>query len=329
MKKYTKISFFLLFVFISIFISGCTKENDYQYDYYEEDTTVVSDSTNYVLKAKVTLPKTEKLVPAVVMVHGSGPQDMDETTRELKLFKDLAIQLAKVGIASIRYDKRTYTYLEEFAANIYGTIKDEIIDDALGAVSIIKDYPEIDVNNIYILGHSLGGQLAPLLANKSNDVKGVVMLAGTYKHLIDVYMEQLLEYDKPTYDKIYPYYNFFRNAKTVGEGQENAYFIGAPLTYWVYYNKIDIIAETRVCARLKPMLLLQGGQDLQVKADTLKGYEDEIKDIAKSAEFKLYDDLNHMFVNGVGETIETAYTVKKDVPKYVIDDIYNFINKNK
>ena len=76
-------------------------------------------------------------------------------------------------------------------------------------------------------------------------------------------------------------------------------------------------------ANNKKMLVLQGGLDLQVKASGLDNYRNLLKDT--NAEFKLYETLNHMFVDGTGETITTAYQVYKEIPNIVIKDILKFI----
>ena len=71
------------------------------------------------------------------------------------------------------------------------------------------------------------------------------------------------------------------------------------------------------------MLVLQGGLDLQVKVSEIDNYKNLLKDT--NAEFKLYETLNHMFVDGTGETITTAYQVYKEIPNIVIEDISKFI----
>ena len=72
---------------------------------------VVGEGTAYPLKGILTLPDDlSKQVPAVVFVHGSGSSNMDEKVGKLTPFKDLAEGLAKQGIASIRYDKRSFAH---------------------------------------------------------------------------------------------------------------------------------------------------------------------------------------------------------------------------
>ncbi|MDZ7606573.1 MAG: hypothetical protein U5K79_13515 [Cyclobacteriaceae bacterium] len=58
----------------------------------------------------MTLPKGKNSFPIVLFVHGSGPNDRDETIGPNKPFRDIAYGLAEKGIASLRYDKRTFVY---------------------------------------------------------------------------------------------------------------------------------------------------------------------------------------------------------------------------
>ena len=77
---------------------------------YSEKITVGA-GTDYPLKGLLTFPDDlSGPVPAVVMVHGSGASNMDEKVMKLKPFKDLAEGLAEQGVASLRYDKRTYAH---------------------------------------------------------------------------------------------------------------------------------------------------------------------------------------------------------------------------
>ncbi len=73
-------------------------------------------------------------------------------------FRDLAEGLASRGIAVLRFEKRTKQYPEELMAEFpQMTVQEEFIDDALAAIRLLQDTPEIDAEQIYILGHSLGG----------------------------------------------------------------------------------------------------------------------------------------------------------------------------
>ena len=82
-----------------------------------EEKDVVVGTGEWQLPGTLTLPKGNGPFAAVVLVHGSGPNDRDETIGPNKPFKDLAWGLASQGIAVLRYDKRTKVYAEKMAAH--------------------------------------------------------------------------------------------------------------------------------------------------------------------------------------------------------------------
>lgn len=317
MKKVSSILLIFFIFLTSIVLTSCDKKPTI-YEYVETD--IVVETGKYKLPGKLTIPKSKQKAPGVIFVHGSGANDMDESIGALKLFEELAIKLAEKGVASIRYDKRTYTYVEELSTKLDFTVYEEVIDDAISAINILKQNDKI--SDIYIIGHSFGGQLAPVIANKT-DVKGVIILAGTTEHIIDVAMNQLKEQNSPYYNVYDPYDEYFRNIKELVPTEIGYFFMGAYETYWVSYNNINLSEEILYCANNKKMLVLQGGLDLQVKVSELDNYKNLLKDT--NAEFKLYETLNHMFVDGTGETITTAYQVYKEIPNIVIEDISKFI----
>ena len=97
------------------------------------EKVVIGEGTEYPLNGILTIPDgTAGPVPAVVLVHGSGASNMDEKVLKLTPFKDLADGLAAHGIASVRYDKRTFVHGRKMMkANASGmTVVEETIEDA-------------------------------------------------------------------------------------------------------------------------------------------------------------------------------------------------------
>ena len=160
----------------------------------ERDITLGADG--YKLPGTLTLPKRAVgsdvcRVPCVILVHGSGPHDRDETIGPNKPFRDLAWGLAERGIAVVRYEKRTKAY---GAACVpagreldYDT---EAVDDAVAIVEQVRALPELAPDSVYVLGHSLGGTLAPRIAGRSKGLAGIIILAGLARSLEDALEEQ-------------------------------------------------------------------------------------------------------------------------------------------
>ena len=151
-------------------------------DVKEQDFTIKHNGVS--LPGKLMMPcKTQAQTqwPVVILVHGSGPQDMDETLGPNKPFRDLAIALAQRGIATVRYDKRTKVYAQRTAEVSKGILNydTETVDDALQALRQAARLPQIDTDRIYVLGHSMGGTLMPRIALRSElKIAGLIGMAA-------------------------------------------------------------------------------------------------------------------------------------------------------
>jgi len=146
------------------------------YPYVEEQVTFPNKAAEVTLAGTLTRPQTGGPFPAVVLIAGSGPNSRDENVMGHKVFLVLADYLTRHGIAVLRYDKRgigasTGSYIKATTADFAA--------DALSAVAYLKQRKEIASDKIGLIGHSEGGVIAPIVASQSQDVKFIVLMAGT------------------------------------------------------------------------------------------------------------------------------------------------------
>src|SRR5579864_3038800 len=156
--------------------------------YVERAMTI--GSGEWALPATLTLPAGTGPRPAVVLVHGSGPNDRDETVGANMPFRDLALGLASRGVAVLRYDKRTKVHGAKMAALTDFTVQQEVIEDALEAVRALRTQPGIDSAHVFVLGHSLGGMLIPRIGTADPAITGFIVMAGPARPIEEALVAQ-------------------------------------------------------------------------------------------------------------------------------------------
>jgi dipeptidyl aminopeptidase/acylaminoacyl peptidase len=270
----------------------------------------------------------------VVLVHGSGPNDRDETIETNKPFKDIAWGLASHGIAVLRYDKRTLVHVNLFTPDVLKnlTLQEETIDDALLAVQLLRSRKEVDPLKIYMLGHSLGAIAAPRIGEQDPSIAGLIIMAAPTRPLEDIYIEQLkyvfgLQASMTDTEKTYLAHEEKKAAlvkspdlTTDTPGSELP--MGISGTYWLdirNYNPATTAATLTI-----RMLVLQGGRDYQVTPDNLDGWNAALSG-KTNATIKLYPDLNHLFISGTGKSTPEEYSLPGHVAEEVIQDIAAWI----
>ena len=296
-----------------------------------EPLTVVNGS--FELPGTLTMPKGNGPFPAVVLVQGSGPQDEDETIGANKPFKDLAEGLATNGVAVFRYVKRTAKYQGKSSADPSQlTVEDEAMSDARAAVALVAKQTEIAPNRVYLLGHSLGGYLAPRIATGDPAIAGIVLLAANSRpieQILDAQVRRLVAQspipDDQRQKQIVEADDLEKQIESPGLKPTDPPILGAPPSYWL---DLRSYSPTETAAKLNiPILILQGSRDFQVDG---ANYEDWKKALAGRANvtFKLYPDLNHIFVAGTGESTPREYTQPGHVAELVIADVAAWVEKS-
>lgn len=273
----------------------------------------------------LTTPKNGTNFPVVVFVHGSGPSDMDESVGPNKPFKDLAVGLAAKGIASIRYVKRSLVYPNNFTKTF--TVKEEVIDDALTAIDIARNTPGINKAQIFVLGHSLGGMLAPRIAAQAPDLAGIILAAAPARKMPDLIAEQNKYLYVSSGDTTAALRKQFEAAADeidrsrllkLGDVAPDSVILSAPASYWIDINNYDQLASARKFKN--KMLVIQGENDFQVSVQDFNMWRTALSS-NKNVSFKLYPDLNHLLSSQKQKGNGMQYRVPANVSEKLIDDI--------
>ena len=303
-----------------------------------QEPIILGKNTRYPLKGMLTLPEGSGPFPAVVLVHGSGSSNMDEKVGKLTPFRDLAEGLAARGIACIRYDKRSFAHGLKMVLDKKHpiTVWEETIEDALLAARLLRGDSRIDAGQVFLLGHSMGAMLAPRIECSGGDFRGLILLAGSPRRLEEIMLDQMEEMTagmtgftqkiagkqrakfETLFQGLYDLSDEEAKAKKVGGGTTLYYFkeMGQPtVAQW--------LEQTR-----KPMLVMQGEKDFQVKAAVDFAMYKELLSDRENVTFRLYPGLNHAFVTARFDSIADAkkeFTPERHIGAEVLDDIAGWI----
>lgn len=288
--------------------------------FQERNVTVGDDPIK--LPGTLTLPTGSGPFPAAVLVHDTGPNDRDETVGAVKLFRDLAEGLSSRGIAVLCYEKRTKVYGSKVTASSY-TPDDETIDDALSAIDVLRKQPEVNGQKIFVVGHGLGGYLAPRIAEDAK-ANGIIILSANEKPLEDVMLEQASGLNLPDKEMADLKAANARVKKLQASDEDQPNVLGLPAAYWVNLKGYDPIQTARKLSL--PVLVLVGDRDPQVSADEVNLWKSGLSG-QKGATVKTYPGLNHSFVAGQGKSTEAEYRKPGHADAAVIEDIAAFVGK--
>ena len=266
-------------------------------------------------------------VPAVVLVHGSGPHDADETVGGTRVFRDLAAGLATRGIAVFRYEKRTHAHPEAFAGRAF-TTDEETTDDAVAALALLRRTAGVDPRRVAVVGHSLGGLLAPEIARRDGRVAGAALLAGSPRPLPDIVYDQAV---------------WAGRADTTAAGRarlraarahldtlkalpptlpDTAVVDGVPAAYWRGLARYDAGRTARALG--VPLLVAQGGRDVQVTRADYDAWRAALGP-PRTVTYAWFDALNHLFVAGTGPGSVEEYATPAHVDAAFVEALARWV----
>ncbi|MEC2921239.1 MULTISPECIES: alpha/beta hydrolase [Bacillus cereus group] len=295
------------------------------------DKEVVVGSGAFPLPGTLSVPKGKGPFPAVILVHADGAADQDETAYALKPFRDLAEGLASKGIAVLRYNKRTYEHGLKTELSPFYTVDKGTTDDALLVTHFLQNEPMIDKNQIYILGHSLGGMMIPKVIEKdqNQNIAGAIVMGGAARAFTESVLDQLdyrlsIGAMKPEEYKFYKsQFELLNDPNFSSQNPPKDFQLGSPV-FWDSIRKIKAAEMSK--EQKTPLLILQGERDFQVQSKIeIPFWKEQLKE-RDNVEYRLYPKLNHFFTEGDGELSKPdEYYNPANIPEYVINDIATWV----
>ena len=236
---------------------------------------------------------------AVVLVHGSGPMDRDETIGPNAVFLQLSNALSNAGYAVLRYDKRGVG--KSGGANTSGT-RDDLLADVKAAYRFARAQHEVDPKHVYLLGHSEGGELVPTVASQEPGIAGIILMAPPSLPLRQVLMQQALAGVPPA-------------QRAAMERQELAAFDkitnGNDAKDAWYRSSMDVDPVVDIARVRSPILILQGEGDAQVSVNDLPRLANAARAANNDVTVRTFSNDNHLFEAIVSSEPQTPLAAVK------------------
>src|SRR3954463_5612636 len=155
------------------------------------DERVTIPGSGFTLAGTISRPSSSApapaRLPAVVLVGGSGPTDRDSLVFGVPVLGEIAGSLAEAGFVTIRYDKRG---VGQSGGRAESATLADYAEDARAAVRFLADRKDVDPKRIGILGHSEGGLVALIAADKEKRIAAAVLIATPGMRGTDIVLAQ-------------------------------------------------------------------------------------------------------------------------------------------
>ncbi|MGL5773543.1 MAG: alpha/beta hydrolase [Bacteroidales bacterium] len=278
----------------------------------EKELTIPVKDTS--VKGTLTIPNnTPSNAPLVIIISGSGPTDRDgNNPQNIKssYLKMIAQDLDKNGIASFRYDKRGIAQ----SRNPEIPESDLTFNDYINDASDICNYfaREKKYNQIILLGHSEGGQIAINVAATNTNVSKIIAIAAPGRNIEEIMLEQLNSLPQTDIDDVKKAFECMRNNLPVKPQSQISKMIFRPsvvpyMKSWINNNPADIIKRLKI-----PVFLICGSTDIQVKPVDAQN----LKSAYPKATLLTIENMNHPLkeINSINQLEQMKSYSSPDLP---------------
>jgi len=244
-----------------------------------------------VLAGTLTLPEGTGPFPAVVTLTGSGAhyRDGNRTPEHpYRPFRQIAEKLAACGIATLRLDDRG---VGGSAGNAAAATAEDTAADTAAALRFLRARSDIDPRRVGLVGHSYGGEIAPMVAADDPLVAAVVLLAGPARSFRET-MRYQHRYRIENDPAVKPADREAALAEAMRQQERN---VAASSEAWRRsIQDRDPLPNAR---RLRmPVLILQGTTDRAVDPQDARDLERAIREAGNArVELRMFPGVNHHF----------------------------------
>lgn len=258
---------------------------------YSAEEVTVRTPAGHALTGTLTKPTgTQRRLPAVVTITGSGLQDRDEyigVAGGYRLFRQVADTLSRRGIAVLRLDDRG---VGGSGGDVNGTSAD-FADDIRAGIAFLRARSDIDPARIALVGHSEGGLIAPIIAVSDARLAGIVLMAGPAYN-----GRQILDYQIANGVRGTPSIPEAKrdSAIAAGRAQIDSTAARTPwMRYFLTYEPLPTVKQVK-----QPVLILQGATDQQIRAEEAGMLEQALRTSGNTrVTTRIFADRNHLFLH--------------------------------
>lgn len=326
------------------------------FPYQIENISFPSLDKSITLSGTLTLPDDLKKHPTVVLIAGSGPSNRDEEIFGHKPFAVIADYLTRQGLAVLRYDKRG---IGESTGSLREATTLNLAEDVEASIQFLRNHPNIQSNNIGLIGHSEGGIIAPMVASRDQAISFIVLLAApgmTGKQILKKQNEESIQRSPITNDQktkalnvAVQYLDYLAQTSSEGTSTEALHntldsiisinlaedifpqvsreeMIKSTNNNWIIYF-LNLDPSEYLKKVHCPILALNGTKDIQVEANSnLKIIESSVKN-KELLTVKKYLNLNHLFQKAETGAINEYAQIQETFSEDVLKDILTWISR--
>ena len=253
-----------------------------------QDNFIANDlRINQYVEGTLLAPRQET-VPLAIIINGSGPIDRNgnEMMTKNNAAKKLAEALAKKGIATFRYDKRTLK-AQQLNIDEKDMRFDDFIDDAKAVIKRFSELP--NYSSLYIIGHSQGSLVGMIAAQEKAD--GFISIAGAGQTIDSLIVEQIGRQMPGLEESARTAFNELRangKVKDYNQGLASLFkrSIQPFMFSWMKYDPQQEIKKLEM-----PVLIINGDNDLQVNTNEAEN----LKAARPDAELVIIENMNHIY----------------------------------